>query len=109
MDKAAISSGGQSPAEPVWIVLLSLLMGEQVEAPVTGNLRRANASARPVTSTFKGFGGNFPGGLVVKILGFHRRGRGFDPWSGNKDPMSHSVDQKIKRGILNVPTSPCPH
>ena len=27
--------------------------------------------------------GDFPGGPVVKILRFHSRGSGFDPWSGN--------------------------
>ena len=26
---------------------------------------------------------DFPGGPVVKTLCFHRRGCGFDPWSGN--------------------------
>ena len=26
---------------------------------------------------------DFTGGPVVKTLGFHRRGHGFDPWSGN--------------------------
>ena len=25
---------------------------------------------------------DFPGGSVVKMLRFHCRGRGFDPWSG---------------------------
>ena len=25
---------------------------------------------------------DFPGGLVVKTLGFHCRGHRFDPWSG---------------------------
>jgi len=25
----------------------------------------------------------FPGGLEVKVLCFHCRGQGFDPWSGN--------------------------
>ena len=27
--------------------------------------------------------GDFPGGPVVKTLGFHCRGHEFDPWSGN--------------------------
>ena len=28
---------------------------------------------------------DFPGGLVVKTLSFHRRDCGFDFWLGNKD------------------------
>ena len=31
----------------------------------------------------KGRKGDFPGGPVVKTLRFHRRGHGFDPWSGD--------------------------
>ena len=30
--------------------------------------------------------GEFPGGTMVKILGFHYRGHRFDPWSENQDP-----------------------
>ena len=30
-------------------------------------------------------GQDFPGGVVVKTLGFPSREHGFDPWSGNQD------------------------
>ena len=33
----------------------------------------------------------FPGGQVVKILCFHCRGQGLNPWIGNEDPISCSV------------------
>ena len=32
---------------------------------------------------FKSWHRDFPGGPVVKTPGFHRRGRSFNPWSGN--------------------------
>ena len=31
----------------------------------------------------KKVGVEFPADPVVRILGFHRKGPGFDPWSGN--------------------------
>ena len=39
---------------------------------------------------------DFPGGPVVKTPGFQCRGRGFNPWSGNKDPTSCMVRPKKK-------------
>ena len=33
---------------------------------------------------------------MVKTLCFHHRGRGFDLWSGNKDPMCHAARPKNK-------------
>ena len=42
-------------------------------------------------------GGNFPGGPVVKILSFHRRGHRLNPWSGTKIlQASHGVVKKRK-------------
>ena len=38
----------------------------------------------------------FPGGLVVSILGFYCRGLQFNIWSGNWDPASHMVRKKTK-------------
>lgn len=31
----------------------------------------------------------FPGGLAVRILGFNCQSK-FNPWSGNRDPVSHA-------------------
>ena len=48
----------------------------------------------PTTLTFfKSVGQlwDFPGGQVVKTLGFQCRGRGFDPWLGNQDLICHTV------------------
>ena len=42
--------------------------------------------------------GDFPGGPVVKTLCFHCRGRRFDPWSGNYDPLSFTVRLKERKG-----------
>ena len=38
------------------------------------------------------------GGPVVKTPSFHCRGRGFDPWSGNQDPISPMVQSDERRG-----------
>jgi len=45
------------------------------------------------------FGGDFPGGSVVKTLFFPCRGLWFHPWLGNEDPASHLVwpPKKIKK------------
>ena len=37
---------------------------------------------------------NPPGGAIVEILRFHRRGCGFDPWPGNYDPKQRMVQLK---------------
>ena len=47
----------------------------------------------------------FPGGLVVSILGFYCRGLQFNIWSGNWDPASHMVRKKNK----NKQTKPHRH
>ena len=41
--------------------------------------------------------GDFPGGPVVKILRFHCRGRGFNPWLGTKIPHTVRRSQKKKQ------------
>ena len=48
----------------------------------------------------------FPGGLVVGILGSHCRGPGFNPWSGNRDPASCVARPKRKKNkvIVELPT-----
>ena len=42
----------------------------------------------------KDHSGAFPGGLVVRILGFHRHGLGSVPGQGTKIPTSHSAQTK---------------
>ena len=44
----------------------------------------------------EGFG-EFPGGPLVRTLCFHCQGPRFNPWLGNKDPRSHSVQPKKKK------------
>ena len=41
--------------------------------------------------------GDFPGGPAVTTLRFHRRGHGFDPWSGDEDPTCLVAQQKEKK------------
>ena len=43
----------------------------------------------------------FPGGLVVRILGFHCCGPGFDPWLGNGDPASHAARQNKNKNKIH--------
>ena len=37
--------------------------------------------------------GEFPGGLVIRTLGFHCRGRGSIPGLGTEIPASHAAQQ----------------
>ena len=39
----------------------------------------------------------FPSGSVVRTRGFHCRGPGFNPWSGNQDPASCVARPKEKK------------
>ena len=41
--------------------------------------------------------GEFPGGLVVRTLRLHCWGPRFNPWWGNEDPTSRTVQQKKKK------------
>ena len=38
----------------------------------------------------------FPGSPVVKTLVLPMQGHGFNPWSGDKDPMCHTARPKNK-------------
>ena len=41
--------------------------------------------------------GEFPSGPVVRTPHFLCSGPGFDPWSGNQDPTSHTTQPKINK------------
>ena len=50
---------------------------------------------KPQLRTF--YLGEFPGSPVVRTPHSHCRGPGFDPWLGNRDPASHTVQPKKKK------------
>ena len=73
-----VSVGLQTSLEPPGCNLkLAPILGGQGE-----NEERGSCS-RLVDGRFNKQGRDFPGGPVVRTPGFHCRGRGFDPLSGN--------------------------
>ena len=45
---------------------------------------------------------DFPRGPVVKTPHFQCKGHGFDPWSGNYDPMCHAAKKLNKNKIIKI-------
>ena len=43
-----------------------------------------------------------PGGPVIKNPHFQSREHEFDPWSGDRSPMPHSVVKKKKKRLARV-------
>ena len=44
--------------------------------------------------------GNFPGGPVARIMCFHCRGHGFDPWLGN--PTGRMAGKQARTQTINT-------
>ena len=63
--------------------------------------RLSRMKIRSHSSKLKTFQGDFPGSPVVKTLYFQCTGRGFDPWSGNKNPTCHVGCGKKKKNPKN--------
>ena len=89
-DMGSISGWGRSPGEGSG----NPLQDSCLENPMDGGAWWATVHG--VTKNKKGWG-DFPGGRVVKTLCCQRRGHGFEPWSGNKDPTSHLVQSEKKK------------
>ena len=98
-DMGSISGWGRSPGEGSG----NPLQDSCLENPMDGGAWWATVHG--VTKNKIGWG-DFPGGRVVKTLCCQCRGHGFEPWSGNKDPTSHSVQSEKKKKADKHPSAP---